>query len=483
MPGVSIRTATRSGPGLSLVPEASAYFVAGLFDRGPVDRATRVRSLTELAATYGPDVAYSAAYTDLRVFFEEGGGLAYVTRVVGPAATSGSLTLVDRAGVPVNTLRVDAVSPGAWSAGVTVEVQNGTTADTFRLLVREGTDVETYDNLTSPADAVAALSTSRRVRAVDLGSPTAAPGNNPAVRAATALSAGADDRAAVTAAMVGDALARFGSELPRGVVALPGYAAGAVGAALIAHARTTNRLALLATPAGTSRADAAAAAASFAGTAGAEHAGIIWPHVRIPAQRGTRLVSPEGYAAAARTRALVEAGPWRAPAGEVAVARYVSGVEAEVTRAQGDELDDQRVSVIRTIAGTTRLYGWRSLSTDEANYALLTARDTVNLVVGQLEAELEADVWRTIDGTGGSLGVIEGKAVGVLEPIARAGGLFARVDATSGDELDPGYSVAARTPLDALANGRILLDVALRPSPVGTLIDVTVTKAALTAAV
>jgi hypothetical protein len=51
------------------------------------------------------------------------------------AATRGTLSLMDRAGVPVATLRVDALSQGAWSSRVSVQIRDGLLNNTFDLLV------------------------------------------------------------------------------------------------------------------------------------------------------------------------------------------------------------------------------------------------------------------------------------------------------------------------------------------------------------
>lgn len=486
MPGVSIRTATRSGPSTPAVPESGRYFVVGQFDRGRTDEATLVRSLAELEVRFGSRVAYGSAYDDLRTYFEEGGAEAYVVRVVGPAATVGTLTLDDA--TAVDTLKIDANSAGAWSTDVTVAVEAGSQPGTFRLRI-DGPlafDTELYDNLTSSADAAAAINArSAYVTAVDLG------GDVPAVAVAAPLSAGADDRAAVTATMMGNALDVFGTELGTGAVAIPGYAHGLVGDALIEHAATHRRLALLAPAVGTSQADAIAAADGLIGTTDAdgdevgEFAGLFYPWVRIPTSGGaTKLVSPEGYVAAMRARAHGEAGPWRAPAGEVAVARFVTGVETELTRSDGDALDEAHVSAIRTIAGTTRLYGWRSLSTDEDNYALLTGRDVLNTVAVDAERRLERFVFQPIDSSGRLLASVAAELVGIVDPYRAAGGLYARV--VNGEQLDPGYSVDVGPAVNTeavLRNNSIAAVLALRVSPVGTLIDLTIVKAGLGASV
>lgn len=485
MPGVIVRTATRSGPNNPTVPASGRYFVVGQFERGPVGVARRVRSLAELETTYGSRVAYGSAYDDLRMFFEEGGTEAYVSRVVGGDATEGTLVLVDRAATPADTIRIEALGAGAWSTGVTVAVEAGSLADTVKIKVDgplEG-DEETYDNLATPAAIVNALESSRLVRAVDLGSATGAPGNLPALSEAEALAAGSDDRASITSADMVAGLDVFGAEYGAGAVAIPGYPASLVGSDLMAHATDYRRLAILATAQGASDNDYLTAADDLI-TGGGEYGGLFGPWVRIPMGGGaTKLVSPEGYVAAMRARAHRTDGPWRAPAGEVAVARFVTGVERELTRAQGDALDEGQVNAIRRIAGTVRLYGWRSLSTDADNYALLTGRDVLNTVAYVAEERLERFVFRTIDGRGQLLASVAADLVGVLEPMRVAGGLFEARDA-AGEVTDLGYSVDVGPTVNTAAvlnANKIAAVIALRVSPVGTLIDLTITKAGLSA--
>lgn len=478
MPGVTIRTATRSGPVNPTVPASGRYFVVGQFERGPVGEARRVRSLAELDVIYGGRVSYGSAYDDLRTYFEEGGTEAYVSRVVGPAATKGTLTLNGAAAAPA--LRVDAISAGAYSTGVTVAVAAGTLPGTYKLTVDgplEG-DTENYDNLTTTADGVSALTSSAYVRGTDLGV------TPPVPAAAAPLSAGTDDRAAITATHMGDGLDVFGVEYGAGAVAIPGYTSALVGTDLLAHAQTFRRIALLAAAQGATDADYVTAANALIDT-DAEYAGLFGPWVRIPTSGGaTKLVSPEGYVAAMRARAHREVGPWRAPAGEIAVARFVTGVERELTRAQGDSFDEAHISAIRTIAGTTRLYGWRSLSTDEDNYALLVGRDVLNTVAYEAERRLERFVFRTIDGKGQLLAGVAAELIGIVDPMRAAGGLYEQI--IDGEQIDPGYSVDVGETVNTaavLASNKVAAVLALRVSPVGSLIDLTIVKAGLTASV
>jgi len=438
-------------------------------------------------AAFGPRVSYGAVYDALLAFFAEGGARAYVGRVVGPDAVASELELVDRAGSPLPTLRIQAVNPGAWGDAVTVAVANGTDPNTFTITITYGDATETFANLASPAAAVTALEASAYVRGTNLGSATAAPNNNPAVLAATALTDGDDDRAAIVAddyVTAADAL--LGPSLGAGAVAVPGQPASAVGEGLLAHARLNNRIALLATASGQTESQAKAAAAALVGDEGSEFGGLFYPWIRIPAPGpSTRLVSPEGYVAGVRARAHELHGPWRAAAGDIATPNFVVGVERVIDASTGDELDAANVNVIRTIARAPRVYGWRSLSSDTENFSLLTARDVMNDVVVDALERMERYVFRNIDGKGQLFSELASELVGMVEPMRSAGGLYERVDAESGQLLDPGYAVDTGPSVnteETIAAGEIRAQLSLRVAPVGTLVTIVISKAPLTTA-
>jgi hypothetical protein len=478
--GVLVDTVTVPAGSGDDTTASATFFLSGLTERGSVTAPVLVRSVGEAVRLLGDRVTYGAVYDQLETFFNEGGGRAYVARVVGGAATVGALTLVDRAAVPVNTLRIDAKDPGAWSSRVTVEVADGIVANTFTLVVRyDGDVVETYANLPSPAAAVTATANSAFIRAVDLGSATAPPANNPAVRAATALSAGTDDRAAVVAADYIAALARFGPELGAGAVAIPGQPHTATAAGIAAHARGNNRTALLAPALGTSVAAASAAARGLRTTTGAEHLGFFYPWVQVPDGAGTvRTISPEGYVAGVRARDISARGVGHPPAGAVAVSRHVTGTERTLTRDEINTLADDAVNPIRSGGTGVRLYGWRSLSTDEANYKFLNAREILNDLSVRGEAELEQFAQsRTIDGKGHLFSEVETAVAGVAEPLRASGALHEGED-------DPGYKIDTGPSVNTdatIAQGEVRAVLSVRVSPVGELIRLTIRKVALRA--
>lgn len=485
-PGVVVETGVAPGGGPVETEPGATYFVAGHTERGSTTEAVLIRSMAEYTEKLGARVAYGTLHDDLQTFFAEQGGRAYVSRVVGAGATLGTLTLNDRAGVPQPTVRIDADNVGSWSTQVTIEVANGVAANTFNVIVRlNGDIVETYKDLTDPAAAVATINNSSAlITAVNLGSATAAPNNNPAVLAPTALSAGTDDRGTVVAAdMVTAANNRFTKDLGPGAVAIPGQASAAVGAGLIAHAKSNRREALLAPAAGSSVSQARTAAQALRGTTGSEAAGLFYPHIRVPdGSGGTRTISPEGYVAACRARAL-RIGPWRAAAGELAVAKHVVGLERTLTQAEIESLTDDLVNTIKLFGGAPRVYGWRSLSNDAVNYRMLTGAATLNLGAHLAGQKLEKYVFASPDSAGRLFAEATTDLSDIFEPWRNAGGLYERLG-PDGHPLDGGYVIDMGPSVNTeatLARNEINAVIGMRVSPVGELIRVRITKVPINA--
>ena len=479
MPGVRVQTIVRSGLNTPLPSASGQLFLVGQFERGDVTQPTRLRSIGDVNKYFGGRVSYSDAYDQLVTFFSEGGEQAYALRVVGTTPTTGTLSLQDRAGSPVPTLKIDAINAGAWSTNLTVQVTDGPVTNTFRIIVRlNGEIVEDQNYLTSPADAVTKFASSAYVKVTNLSSASAAPTNNPAVLAATVLSAGDDDRATIVTTNYVNALALFTPEFGDGAVAVPGQTGATIWSALISHAVANNRVALLAAAKSETTGNLQTNAASL----NSEYAGLFAPWVVVPTTGGaTKTISPEGYVAACRARAHKAFGPWRAPAGTLAVANYVLGVDQVFTAAQAEDLDAAKVSIIRSFGGTVRLYGWRSLSNDTDNWTFLKDRDLLNRLVYESNRILEKFVFETIDTKGHLLSLINAELVGMVDPIAKANGLYARYD-DQGDQIDPGYLVdtgsAINTP-NTLAQNRVNAKLSVRIAPVGAWVDLTITKVGL----
>ena len=281
-----------------------------------------------------------------------------------------------------------------------------------------------------------------------------------------------------------------------GAVAVPGLgnsatvdadsAASTVHKQLLAHCAENNRIALLSLANGTSVAGAQSAAGTTSAYANAEYGALFFPWVKMVNDAGTtEEISPEGYVAAKRAAAHNGTGPWRAYAGVDSAATFVTGTALALSKTDSDNLDEDRVNGIRIISGKARIYGARSLSSDEDNYRFITAREMLNYVVYRAQTTLEDLVFSPIDGRQSLFSKVRARLVATLEPIRVAGGLYEAFDGT-GRRIDYGYSVQvdeAINPLSQLAGGLVRAKVGIRVSSVGDQIQVDVVKSNLTSSV
>lgn len=391
------------------------WFALDFAEQGPHDEAVKVTSLDDFKKTYGERVSYSLLHDSLELFFAEGGAEAYVAREIGPAPVKASLTLLDRAGVPVNTLRIDALYVGDYAngaaGGLSVQVQDGTNANTFRLIVFENAvEVERFDNLvmdpaTSADYAPTRLASSEYVRGVDLNSATAPPADNPAVLARTNLAGGTDDRAAATDAQVTAALALFKKDLGPGQVSAPGRTTAAVHTLLADHAAANNRTAYLDAPDQASRATLIAAADAIDDLVNSPYAGIFGSWKTIPGltPNTTRAVPGSAFAAAVSSRIdALEGSSGIAPAGEAGAAQYAIDVRIPTggfSDQDYEDLNDAGVNMSRNFRNRgVQLYGFRSV-TNDADWISLTHNRLRVSLTARLEARGQKFVFRTINKT------------------------------------------------------------------------------------
>lgn len=483
MLGVQVNTSARTGPSTPLRESSGQFFVVGIFERGVTDEAMILRSKSDLYALCGERTAYSTAYDQLVSFFDEGGRQARVARVVGEGATVGTASLMDGDGSA--TLTVNAASPGVWSSNVGIKVVRTSDTD-FRIEVYySGILIDSQSGMTSPADAVQRFKANPYVRLVNAGSTVAAPANNPVeLSSPVLLSAGDDMRSAIVADNYVAALKRFSYEMGDGAVSIPGQTTGIAQSKVIEHCKENNRIAILAAPRDESKAELISRAASI--TQNAEYAGLFAPWVlQSDGAFGTRAISPEGYVAAARAKSHGVTGPWRSPAGSQSTAQTLAGVDKSFSGAEANDLYEARVSPIRKPSSSAgvRLFGWRSLSKDAA-YKHLKTRDLLNYLAVNAERVLEDFLFQNIDSSGHLASKVATALVGLVEPIAQAGGFYALIDG-EGNEIDPGYLVDvsdAINSLASLANDELRARIAVRDTPQATMISVDIVKVGVTEA-
>ena len=498
MPGVVVTTAVRTGPTVPNLQPSSTFFIVGEAERGPTDRALLVTSLEEFEDYYGGFVSYGHLHPQIQAFFEEGGARCYVSRVVGasPSASSGDISVGTKT---LNTagsnpaIVLTAVGAGAWSSNLDVSVTTLGSGFAVKLFLND-------DQVYSTGECNNAQRAVNKINASIIASRyiTAALPNAgaaslvPAVAAASAFSAGSDNRAAITVANYVAALNLFNENLGAGAVAAPdlvndeSFSTFAVHEALINHAKANNRVALCSFPLAYEPDDAIGSMTDYAEMEGAQNAAFFWPYVTANRAPNTPItMSPEGYVAAKRSVAFNARGAWAPYAGLLSEASYITGLTTSVGKTVGNELDEGRVNALRFINGRVRVYGARSASADEDNFRYITAQETLNYIITESENRLEDLVFTAIDGRGVLFGQIEARLRALLYPIRQAGGLYEAFDAL-GERIDYGYTVVvndAINPAYQLAQGIVRAKVGVRISSVGDQIVVNVTKSNLTASV
>ena len=492
MPGVNVTTAVRTGPVGTGDIVAGQVFMAGEAERGSITAPTLLRSFSDYTTYYG-NYQTGNLYAHVKTYFDEGGTRCYVQRVLGSGSATGAITLNDSSASA--TMVVTAKNPGAWAANLDVQVAAADVSGFKIKIYLDDVLLTTTRDLTSVADAIDVLNTSPDVGHLIVVSDDSTSSANPATAAATALSGGSDGSAVSDANRV-TGLSLFGENLKSGAVCIPGANGSTIWNGLRDHAEAYNRVALCGFASGDAASTAKTNASAYYTDAKASYMAFYWPHVKVDAPAASELatgtsstgsatvtISPESYAAAARTRAVqVATGPWRAGAGLISAARTVTDLAQEVSPTAGDLLDDARVNALRKIGNSIRVYGARSISNDEANWRYITQRDTINYLVYGVQDRMEQYVFSTIDSRGNLFGRIRASIKGFLDPIRVAGGLYEAYD-DDNRLIDPGYSVVVDStinPASQLAGGLVKAQVGVRVSGVADLIQVTISKSNLT---
>jgi hypothetical protein len=506
MPGVVISTAVRTGPSSATVRESSQLFVVGLAERGPVGEAVLVQSIADFEFNFGEYQAYSYLHPTVETFFEEGGTQAYVSRVVGASATTGLIELEDDESNVI--LTIFANGPGSWSEDISVEVQNPTLS-TFRInLYYKGSVVYTTGAVSSVAQAAGRINSSPVASRFISAEALSGASSLLVATSISPLSSGSDDRTSVSDADLIAGLGVFNDSLGAGAVCVPdaetatraaspadpvsdydgtGKQTYDVSEALIAHANSNNRIAILHAGIADDAANVKDKSQDLKVMDSTEHGALYFPWIDVPTSIGgvTRRIPPDGYVAAKRAVAHNTSGSHVPAAGLVSSSRFVLGTAIDISKLTGDDLDANNINAIRIIANSVRIYGARSLSLDEDNFRYITTQDIINTVVVEAQRSLEDLVFSVIDGRDTIFSAVTSRLIAILAPLREQGALFQAFD-VNGKKVDNGYTVrcdAALNPVSQLAGGTVKAKVGIRTSSVGDKIEVDIIKSNLTASV
>jgi len=472
-PGVNVSLLELPVP-ISIPMDTGTAFWVGLTDKGPSTPAL-VQSLDDFVFQFGDRQSYSILYDAVDMFFREGGNRIYISRVVGPAATTGFINLPDNAATV--SLTANATGPGSWSANYKVGVVSGVEPGSYRLQVSDVNNVVLEDSgdLANQSQAVSWSQYSQYIR-VTLGASTL----NPQNLAATAMSAGNDDRANITDNEWASAIAKFDKDLGPGQISAPGRTSTVAYNQVIAHAEDHNRTAIMDFPNTATLATLEAAAASVQSRWAAGFA----PWMVIPGLIAgtTRVAPPCALVCGLIARNDPAVGTNKPSAGNAGMSLYA----IDLTQPNWKDIDRQTlntagVNVIRRMFGGIRVYGWRSLADpigdrnwlDFANARLYTE------LVSQLNNVGENYMFAEIDGPNGvTVNGFHDALAGVMMDHFLAGELFGD---TASDAFDVNTGSSVNT-LETLANLELHAIVTVVMAPFAEVVQIQIVKRAVTAA-
>jgi len=432
-----------------------------------------IQSLDQFVTVFGQRQSYSVLYDAVETYFREGGNQVYIGRVVGPAATTGTKNLLDAsAGI---SLVVNANGPGAWSANIKVGVVAGIAANTYQIQVTDAANaiLEQSSDLGDQGSAVTWSKYSSYIR-IALGASTLLP----AVVAPAALSAGNDDRAAITDAQWATALALFLPDLGPGQVSEPGRTSSTAYSQVKAHVETSNRVGILDLPDTPTVATLQSAAAGITSRFTACFA--PWGIVPGLTTGTTRSVPPCAYIAGMLARNDPSVGTNQPAAGNYGVAQYVVDLtQPDWSDTQRTTLNSSNCNIIRRMLGGIRNYGWRSNvnAISDANWVDFGNARFYMELSAELDEVGENYIFSQIDGQNGVLiNSFHDALTGVMLDHYFAGELFGASPAES-FRVDTGPSVNT---LARLANNELHAVVTVKMAPFAEYVEIAVVKRMVT---
>jgi phage tail sheath protein FI len=475
-PNVEIDIITAPQPS-SLTANSTTWFVAGLCDFGRTDKPILVTSMNDFITKCGARVSYSLLYDALDTFFREGGNQAYVGRVVGPGATKGTHNFLDgSAGV---SLIVSSTGAGASSANISVAIVTGSQAGSYQLQVLyNGVVVEQSPDLLTQNDAVTWAAANSNYISVTAGAST----NNPVNIAATALSAGNDDRANITDTQWLTALNLFTNDYGPGQVSAPGRTTDTGHTQLLDHAASHMRTALLDAPDSSNSATLITSATNAKATNNGQFGAMFAPWVVVPGVTSgtTRTVPPSALVAGAIARNDPANGPGSPAAGLTnGLAQFSNNVDQPAwdtpTR---DSLNTGGVNVIRVIGGQVTIFGWRSLANPNINpswVGLGTVRYLQNLSYRAWQTGQQY-MFALIDGQGQTISRYGAALTSLLQGDWTLGEIYGQ---TPDQAFKVDVSPAVNTPAN-LQNNILTAVLEVRPSPFAELVKIQIVNIPIT---
>lgn len=465
---------------------SSTAFLVGYAQWGPVGVPTVITSWADFVRKFGGFNVNSYLADAVYVFFQHyGGAQAIISRVVGATPVVATKNLMDGAGSPIATIRVDA-KYASTAVDLKVTVAAGTDANsrklTFSSVLLNKTEV--FDNVTLAVASLANVNEkSKLVNLTNLNSATSAPNNLPAVAAAASLTAGDDDFANCGASQFVAGLAAFAdTNLGGGQVAIPGRTDSTVYAALKTHAETYNRLAIIDPAIGN---DVSEMLAVDTTAYRSSHVALYYPWVqmgRLDGVNNLKFYPPSIFALGACAMVDRTIGVHKAPAnisafGAIDVERNTDGSPMFNDAARGS-LNAKQINVIAPIQNEgIKIYGARLLyPAGETRVRFVHERRVLNLIYYTAKIGYAWAIFQTVDGGGRLFRDLRSSGENFLRSLWNAGALY------GGTESEAFVVTADSTnnPPEELEQGRVHVQLGVKLSPTAEQIIVNIDSVPLT---
>ena len=363
----------------------------GAFAKGSTAVPVLLNSWSEFTKTFGGlEDAYPTTWAAYN-FFANGGRQLYVKRIVGADAVQATVTLLDSAGSPQDTLTVKAANVGTWGNDLAVQILAAGATNRFAVAIYYKTNlVEKFDDLsmtsTDKRYAVAYINaTSKYVVAVDEGSTSATP--YPLVTSATALTTGDDGDAVVAEDYSFEAFDPIINPLVFNVPDAPYLTSGecaAVNSLLVSYCEGRgDSFAVVDVPSGLTVADAKdfiEGVSSTQGLAAAYYPWVLIPDTLKAAPGATRLQAPGASMVGQYLATDAARGVFKTPAGYNNRIALAVATEKQLTNAELDTLNTGTapLNAIRQIPGSGIIVmGGRTLNNTTADRYINVRRSII----------------------------------------------------------------------------------------------------------
>lgn len=473
-PGTDVIIVDDAAGGGAVLDTGQAFFV-GSSQRGPVG-ASLVRSSRDYEARYGPRTGGSLLYDAVSTYFAEGGGVLYVSRAVGTGALAST--------VAFGSMTATAASPGVWGDDLTVAAAApASLAERLRgaspllagdpiviTVAYQGTVLERSYTVATADEAVTWAQEYSNLVSLAKGADNVVPDAGVSAE----LTGGANG-AAVGTSDIQAALDLCDHALGPGQVCAPGLTSSAVHEALLDHADSRQRVALLDLPDSADPLVLGAAVQALYGTDGVRFSAAFAPWAQYPGPAGSTVTVPYSALEAALIAVTDKAtgNPNQPAAGSNGVSRYATGLSQAFSDTDREALNDAGVAMAKVVYGDVRTYGYRTAAGPaDTNWLWFGNSRVVMAVAHEANAAAENYVLRQIDGRRQLFAALETDLRGVCLRYFTAGALYGETPEEA-FAVDTGEQVNTT---DTIKRGEVHAVIRLKVSPAAEWVVVQIVK-------